>query len=569
MDMLKAFDHPNITRLYDTHEDRDCFYMVLEYCDEADFGDKITERGTDISEAELSHWMRQALAAVAAVHAKQVAHRDIKPDNFMISRHCLKLADFGLAVYVPPGTLLKDKCGTPAFMAPEVHTMPKSRGYTLCVDDWAVGLMMFMLMTGGKHPFWNKKQLDLRKLLTGKLVWPMGGFFGCAKKHQYSPRAQEFCQKLATADPRKRMTCKQALDDPLMAEPSTSPITPVGAGGRELLSSSLAPSSQRFQWMFERRQLMPGVPLPMGMGFEKLARINMYNWSKWLTAEELQEDLSKFIRNRRDIRVHAEGSRSSGVFKSPKDAIQWLKAGCPARENPQQPRPPTRCEEVESPLAQRRFEDVEDDHEQPASADVEEGVQLAMPAVTAAMAAMASQANSQQIDEDRMWSLTESVRTNETRIPANLRVAESHACPNLSPLQRGRGTFGGTSHCWGGPCTSQEPMAAFSLPPPPPPRPVAPAAAAAVAGFQYAAPVWMAAFPPPAAPPAPPARATPAGLAGAGVRQQGASLPAAGYSSAPGVGVHGGFVGHAMIAPLARQNHPQAAYQLAAQIPRH
>lgn len=52
----------------------------------------------------------------------------------------------------PPRSLLSDKCGTPAFMAPEQHLIPqRSKGYGLQVDVWAVGVSMYMLMFGG-HP---------------------------------------------------------------------------------------------------------------------------------------------------------------------------------------------------------------------------------------------------------------------------------------------------------------------------------------------------------------------------------------------------------------------------------
>eukprot|EP00435_Cladocopium_sp_Y103_P049675 s945_g15.t1 len=123
--MMKTCNHANITKLFDTFEDSGSIYLALEYCDGGDFGDKVKELGPVITEKDTAEWMRQMCEALSHLHAKGICHRDIKPDNFMVAGDSeLKLADFGLAIYVRPGDVLTDKCGTPAFMAPEQHLMP-------------------------------------------------------------------------------------------------------------------------------------------------------------------------------------------------------------------------------------------------------------------------------------------------------------------------------------------------------------------------------------------------------------------------------------------------------------
>jgi len=137
--VMQAVLHENILQLYAFCEDQQYISFVLEYCDGGDFGDKVKEKAMSITEEEACKWMKQILSAIKALHSKEVCHRDIKPDNFMISSTFqIKLADFGLAINLPRKQLLTEKCGTPAFMAPEQMNIGKSRGYNHSVDVWAV-----------------------------------------------------------------------------------------------------------------------------------------------------------------------------------------------------------------------------------------------------------------------------------------------------------------------------------------------------------------------------------------------------------------------------------------------
>jgi serine/threonine protein kinase len=149
----------------------------------------------------------------------------------MLTGKCLKLSDFGLAVLLPPGRLLADKCGTPAFMAPELQQLPSpSPGYTFPVDLWAAGVTFYVIIAGGRHPFASKgqHQLDLPRLLQGKLdfsVGPppdlaeqIGGLLGFGTERSPDPRfpeaARELCRRMVKVNPAQRITAHQALQHP-------------------------------------------------------------------------------------------------------------------------------------------------------------------------------------------------------------------------------------------------------------------------------------------------------------------------------------------------------------------
>jgi serine/threonine protein kinase len=224
INVMQALQHENVTRLLDTFVDQKSIYLALEYCDGGDFGDKVKERGLAVSEGEAADWMRQILSAISALHKQGVCHRDIKPDNFMVHGETLKLADFGLAVFLTPGRLLTDKCGTPAFMAPEIHRLPRSsRGYNKLCDVWAAGVTMYMLMSGGRHPFLaaSQKELDEKRLLAGILDFSVAqGFLGGIGlgECRFSEFARRLCKRLVEPDVVKRISAEEARADPWIAD---------------------------------------------------------------------------------------------------------------------------------------------------------------------------------------------------------------------------------------------------------------------------------------------------------------------------------------------------------------
>lgn len=221
--MMKACCHENITELFDTFEDDKSIYLALEYCDGGDFGDKVKERGMAATEEEVAEWMRQMCAAIQAMHMKEICHRDVKPDNFMCQGTKLKLSDFGLAIFLPKGKLLQEKCGTPAFMSPEQHHLPKrSAGYSFPADMWAVGVSMYMMMFGGKHPFLNDRGgLDETLLTTGELDFRDSssnrGFFGGlaglgGANLRFSDQARSLCKRMVEPEPQKRINADETAN---------------------------------------------------------------------------------------------------------------------------------------------------------------------------------------------------------------------------------------------------------------------------------------------------------------------------------------------------------------------
>lgn len=159
-------NHPNAVTLleYGQHEDG-TLYIITEFVDGKNLSDTMQETGPLPTE-QIMPIAFQLCEVLAAAHQQGVIHRDLKPDNLMLTptsrgRYILKVLDFGIAKiidddeYDGPTTETGSVFGTPEFMAPE-----QARGMTAepRSDIYAVGLILFYMLTG-KLPFRGKNKL--------------------------------------------------------------------------------------------------------------------------------------------------------------------------------------------------------------------------------------------------------------------------------------------------------------------------------------------------------------------------------------------------------------------------
>merc|ERR1740138_1464236 len=137
-----------------------------------------------LGENQVRFLMKQMLESICFLHSKMICHRDIKPHNYLVvgniasSSVKVKLGDFGTALRLERGKLLKDQVGTPAFMAPEIHLLPnKSGGYDHKVDVWAVGVCMIFLLAN-EYPFIDGQGRLLRNnIIQGDVpLWEANAF---------------------------------------------------------------------------------------------------------------------------------------------------------------------------------------------------------------------------------------------------------------------------------------------------------------------------------------------------------------------------------------------------------
>jgi serine/threonine protein kinase len=148
--LLLTSGHPFTTTLYSCIQNKDDIFFVMEYMSGGNLKEQLDEVEV-FSEKRTKFYAAEITLAVQFLHQQGILHRDLKLENVLVGSdgHC-KIADFGLSkVGLFRHCRTSTQCGTPFCMAPEiVKNLPYGQG----VDWWAVGIMMFEMMTG-QPPF--------------------------------------------------------------------------------------------------------------------------------------------------------------------------------------------------------------------------------------------------------------------------------------------------------------------------------------------------------------------------------------------------------------------------------
>ncbi|CAO0792678.1 unnamed protein product [Mucor circinelloides] len=199
--ILKKLNHRNVVKLYEVLDDPndDSLYMILEMAHKGVIMQiDLHQAATPYTESASRYYFRQMVLGIEYLHCNDIVHRDIKPDNLLLSdNNVLKIVDFGVSeMFVKGDDALKSTAGSPAFMAPELCTADKGRPISgKAADIWSMGVTLYCLVHG-RIPFSNESLLGLHEMILKDPV---------QFNKNLSDSLVDLLQKLLEKDPSKRI----------------------------------------------------------------------------------------------------------------------------------------------------------------------------------------------------------------------------------------------------------------------------------------------------------------------------------------------------------------------------
>ena len=193
-EIISKLKHPNIIKVINILEDFDNYYIIMENCQKGELFDYIASHQA-LSEKEASIFFYQLINGVEYIHSQNIVHRDLKPENLLLTENkILKIIDFGLSHPFDGSELLKTKCGSPSYAAPEIITCSEYNGFE--TDVWCCGVILYAMLCGFL-PFEGESELELFKHIVE-----------CDPEipRELSRESKILIRKIFTPNPKKRIT---------------------------------------------------------------------------------------------------------------------------------------------------------------------------------------------------------------------------------------------------------------------------------------------------------------------------------------------------------------------------
>ncbi|KAI0166144.1 Pkinase-domain-containing protein [Xylariaceae sp. FL1272] len=219
--IMKKLTHPNLVALIEVLDDPegDSLYVVMEMCKKGVVM-KVTLDGDDpkpYGAEECRTWFRDLILGVEYLHAQGIIHRDIKPDNLLVTEDdVLKIVDFGVSeMFEKKDEMMTNKsAGSPAFIPPELCQAKHGEVSGKAADVWSMGISLHCLKYG-KLPFTGNNPLEIYAAIrTEPLTLPDGE----------DPDLVDLLTRILDKDSATRITLPEIREHPWVTGNGSDPL---------------------------------------------------------------------------------------------------------------------------------------------------------------------------------------------------------------------------------------------------------------------------------------------------------------------------------------------------------
>ncbi|KAI8966216.1 Pkinase-domain-containing protein [Daldinia sp. FL1419] len=219
--IMKKLNHPNLVQLFEVLDDpeNDSLYMVLEMCKKGvvmKIG--LGEQATPYDDEQCRLWFRDLILGIEYLHAQGIIHRDIKPDNLLLTEDdVLKIVDFGVSeMFEKPDHMMTSKsAGSPAFLPPELCQARHGDVSGKAADIWSMGVTLYCLKYG-RLPFRRDNVFDMYDAIRSEEIQ--------IPSDDEDPNFVDLITRILDKNNKTRLTLREIRNHPWVTKGGTDPL---------------------------------------------------------------------------------------------------------------------------------------------------------------------------------------------------------------------------------------------------------------------------------------------------------------------------------------------------------
>ncbi|KAI2886606.1 hypothetical protein CBS76997_7397 [Aspergillus niger] len=218
--IMKKLNHNNLVSLIEVLDDptEDSLYMVMEMCKKGVIMKVgLEERADPYDDDQCRCWFRDLILGIEYLHAQGIVHRDIKPDNCLLtSDDVLKVVDFGVSeMFEKDSNMFTAKsAGSPAFLPPELCVVRHGDVSGKATDIWSMGVTLYCLRYG-RLPFEKQSIFELYEAIKNDPVVCEG---------ETDENFKDLMFRILEKDPAKRIPMEELREHPWVTKNGLDPL---------------------------------------------------------------------------------------------------------------------------------------------------------------------------------------------------------------------------------------------------------------------------------------------------------------------------------------------------------